>query len=72
MEQRVGTCSLCGGDVIGFRGAWWATIPPPTDRCSSCGAVRADQDDTIAMKPQRVQRITRDGWNTTTLTIEHT
>ena len=39
MDQRVGTCSLCGGDVMGFRGTWGATIPPPPDRCASCGAV---------------------------------
>lgn len=35
MHQRIGTCSLCGGDVVGFRGAWGATIPPPPDKCSS-------------------------------------
>ena len=38
-EHRVGTCSLCGGDVVGFRGAWMSILPPPPDRCSRCGAV---------------------------------
>lgn len=41
VEQRVGTCSLCGGSVIGYRGIWMAVTPPPPDRCSGCGAVTA-------------------------------
>lgn len=48
MLQRVGTCSLCGGDVMGYRGAWWSVMPPPSDRCAGCGAVRAD--DVIEMR----------------------
>ena len=48
MHQRVGTCSLCGGDVYGYRGAWYAFIPPPPDKCSQCGAVRAE--DVIEMR----------------------
>lgn len=46
----VGFCSLCGGDVMGHRGGWWAVIPPPADQCSQCGAVRADADDVIPMR----------------------
>jgi hypothetical protein len=42
MNQRVGTCDNCGGDVMGYRGAWMGVVPPPPDQCSSCGAVRAD------------------------------
>jgi len=38
MEQRIGSCSLCGGDVLGFVGVWMATVPPPPPRCSGCGA----------------------------------
>lgn len=49
-RARIGTCSLCGGDVIGHRGAWWAVIPPPADQCSRCGALRADADDVIPMR----------------------
>lgn len=42
MYQRVGACSLCGGDVIGYRGAWSGITHPPKDECSSCFATRAD------------------------------
>lgn len=38
-DQRIGTCSLCGGEVHGFRGAWHSVVPPPPDRCTRCGAV---------------------------------
>lgn len=54
MNQRVGTCSLCGGDVVGFRGAWGAIVPPPPDKCSRCGAVRAD--DVVPMVRPMGQR----------------
>lgn len=50
-DQRVGSCSLCGGDVMGHRGTWMAVGPPPPDRCSSCGAVRGD--DVIPMRRPR-------------------
>ena len=48
-EQRVGTCSICGGSVIGFRGAWFSINPPPPDHCSGCGAMA--QSDVIKMHP---------------------
>ena len=38
-EQVVGTCSICGGDVVGVRGAWMSISPPPPDHCVECGAV---------------------------------
>jgi hypothetical protein len=41
MNQRVGTCSLCGGDVVGYRGPWMGVTPPPPDKCKSCGATSA-------------------------------
>jgi len=47
--QRVGTCSICGGDVMGYRGVWMAVIPPPPDRCLHCNAVSAL--DVIQMTP---------------------
>jgi len=47
MRQRIGTCSLCGGDVMGYRGAWYSVLPPPPDECTSCGAVVAS--DVIEM-----------------------
>lgn len=54
MEQRVGTCSICGGDVMGHRGAWYAVGHPPADHCVSCGARRGD--DVIPMTPHRPLR----------------
>lgn len=47
MDQRIGTCSLCGGDVHGIRGAWYSANPPPPDKCRNCGAVA--QTDIIKM-----------------------
>ena len=47
-RARIGTCSLCGGDVLGHVGAWWGIIPPPGPRCASCGAVPAA--DVIEMR----------------------
>ena len=61
MLQRVGTCSLCGGDVMGVRGAWWSVLPPPPDECSSCGAVA--RRDIIDMVPR--PRFGGPGTNTT-------
>lgn len=50
-EQRVGTCSLCGGNVYGTQGAYWSILPPPPDHCVDCGAVAAGQSDVIPMVP---------------------
>ncbi|KKM97243.1 hypothetical protein LCGC14_1170060 [marine sediment metagenome] len=47
--QRVGTCSICGGNVMGHRGGWWSINPPPPDECADCGAVA--QLDIIKMHP---------------------
>lgn len=41
MNMEVGRCSICGGAVMGFRGPWMSVTPPPADKCSTCGAVRA-------------------------------
>lgn len=49
-EQRVGTCSICGGDVWGYRGCWMGVNPPPPDECRSCQAVAAI--DVIKMTPR--------------------
>ena len=51
MQTRIGTCSLCGGDVMGYTGAWWSTLPPPPE-CASCGAVPAWASDVIPMVPR--------------------
>ena len=52
MNQVIGRCSICGGEVVGHVGAWWATIPPPPAKCSSCGAVEA-RGPVIPMVPAR-------------------
>lgn len=49
MQQRIGSCSICGGDVMGVRGAWYSVAPPPPDKCASCGAV--SRNDVIPMVP---------------------
>jgi len=49
-EIRIGSCSLCGGDVVGWVGAWFSTNPPPPAKCSNCGAGRAA--DVIHMTPK--------------------
>jgi len=53
MRQRIGTCSLCGGDVMGYRGAWYSVLPPPPDECTSCGAVVASDVIEMALAPRR-------------------
>jgi len=39
MEKRIGTCSICGGDVIGYEGAWYGVNSPPPPKCADCGAI---------------------------------
>lgn len=41
MNQRIGSCSLCGGDVVGYVGAWHSITPPPPPTCTLCGAKAA-------------------------------
>ena len=53
MNQVIGSCSLCGGDVVGFCGVWMAVTPPPPARCSACGAVE-QRLPVIPMRPARV------------------
>ena len=36
MYYRIGTCGLCGGDVIGWRGAWYGDNAPEGDKCKAC------------------------------------
>lgn len=50
MLQRVGTCSECGGDVMGYRGAWMSVNPSPADYCANCGGVA--QQDIIKIHPR--------------------
>ena len=48
----IGSCSICGGDVVavGARG-WWSVAPPPPPTCRSCGAVAQNHRRTIPMVP---------------------
>src|SRR5688572_2259203 len=32
-DQRIGTCSICGGDVVGHVGPFLSTVPPPPPKC---------------------------------------
>lgn len=56
MLVRVGICSQCGGDVVGYRGAWHSILPPPPDQCSQCGAYRADGVIEMAPPPRSLPR----------------
>lgn len=49
-DQVIGSCSLCGGDVVGHVGAWYGVIPPPPAVCTQCGAREARQP-VIPMRP---------------------
>lgn len=60
--QRIGRCSICGGDVMAWHGVWMATIPPPPAKCASCGAIPAGADDTIEMVPYRGTGMYRVTW----------
>lgn len=46
--RKIGTCSLCGGEVYAFHGAYFG-VPPPA-KCQSCGAVRDDCPSVIPMR----------------------
>lgn len=59
-NQRIGECSICGGDVIGWVGAYWSTVPPPPPRCVNCGAVSAAHDSVIPMRAKHGIRV---GWD---------
>ena len=52
MDQCIGQCSLCGGDVMGHVGPYHSVIPPPPPTCNSCGAVTADSRRVIPMVPR--------------------
>lgn len=55
MEQRIGECSACGGDVYGYVGPYMSIVPPPPPKCRACGAVAADCNPVIPMRrPRRI------------------
>ena len=55
-QQRVGTCSICGGDVMGVRGVWMSTEPPLTDTCARCGAVSCTDIILMVPRPHRPEK----------------
>lgn len=46
-EKKIGRCSICGGDVVGWDGAWFGVQPPPPPHCTKCGA--RERGDVIDM-----------------------
>lgn len=53
MATRLGSCSICGGEVMAVDSwEWFSTEPLPPPTCRSCGAVTAaSQRDVIPMVP---------------------
>lgn len=50
--ERIGSCSLCGGDVMAVTGFYHSIVPPPPPTCSQCGAVeRGGRGPVIDMEP---------------------
>lgn len=49
-EQVIGSCSICGGDVVGYVGPWFSIVPPPPAKCSRCGA-EEQRGPVIPMRP---------------------
>ena len=57
MNQRIGTCSLCGGAVTQYFGAWGGSGSPQAS-CEGCGAIHNKQHSqygaaypTLPMRP---------------------
>lgn len=57
MNKIVGTCSICGGDVV--VPVIWHGVVPPTPQCVSCHAVAEDQNKkrVIPMRPMLGERV---------------
>jgi hypothetical protein len=55
MNAKIGTCSICGGDVVGHRGPWGSINPPPPASCTNCGAT--ERRDIIEMSPVKSKKI---------------
>lgn len=68
MYNVIGTCSICGGDVVAYTGIWMSVAPPSPPSCRNCGAVpAASQAPVIPMVPRRYPAIPQ--WiHTVTLT----
>lgn len=44
--DKIGKCSLCGGEVVGDDGAWFGKPPPPS-YCLGCGATSKRTPDNV-------------------------
>jgi hypothetical protein len=53
MEQTIGTCSICGGEVRAYYGVWMSILPPPPPSCANCGARVAIHGPVIPMRATR-------------------
>lgn len=52
-KQVIGSCSICGGNVVAYTGAWMSILPPPLPTCTHCGAVNARSElPVIPMVPR--------------------
>lgn len=40
-ETVIGSCSICGGDVVKYMGVWMSILPPPPATCRDCGATES-------------------------------
>ena len=65
MNQRIGTCGNCGGDVVGEVGPWLGVVPPPPPRCNRCGATPKGYDDVLQMNPPVPGRPATREWTAT-------
>ena len=61
-KQVIGSCSICGGNVVAYVGAWHSVLPPPPPTCSHCGAVDARSTlPVIPMVPKQHRVYTNTG-----------
>jgi hypothetical protein len=62
MNQVIGRCSNCGGQVVSWEGPWYSVSPPPPPTCQSCGWVAAWSRPTIPMTPPDGHRYAQPGY----------
>ena len=51
MNNTIGRCSICGGDVV--IPMHWSAVVPPVPTCTSCGATKRRRLPTVEMEPPR-------------------
>lgn len=55
MSHVLGSCSICGGDVV-MPNAWYS-VKPPVPTCERCGAKAVQHKPIIEMAPKAPIRI---------------